>query len=98
MDAGIIGGIAGSVLGTIGGVIGTYCSIKNTNGPLEKKFMIYASVVAWVSILTFITLLMILPNPYRWFLYVPYGLLMGFGIPYMNRRQQAIREQEVRHT
>ena len=58
MSAGLIGGIIGGLFGVIGGVIGTYCSIKNTKGPLEKSFMIKASVIAWVAITLFIVLLL----------------------------------------
>ena len=31
----------------IGGVVGTYFSIKNTNGPRERAFMIRASATCW---------------------------------------------------
>ena len=37
---GLVGGILGSVLGCAGGAIGTYFSVKNTNGPLERRFMV----------------------------------------------------------
>lgn len=98
MDAGqtwgLIGGIAGGVIGLAGGVIGTYFSIKNTRGPRERSFMIHSSVVCWAAVLVFLGLLLALPSPYRWFMWVPYGILLPLGIIYGNRRQQAIRRQE----
>ncbi len=48
MNDGWIGGIAGGVIGLIGGIVGTYFSIKNTNGPRERAFMVKMSVVCWV--------------------------------------------------
>jgi uncharacterized membrane protein len=44
LQIGSIGGILGIALGIAGGAFGTYCSIKNTNGPLERKFTIKASI------------------------------------------------------
>ena len=95
MNAGWIGGIAGGVLGLLGGLVGTYFSIKNTNGPRERAFMVKAAAVCWVAILVFIGLLLALPNPYRWFLWIPYAVLLPLGINYGNRKQQRIRDEEV---
>ncbi|MBN1816277.1 MAG: hypothetical protein JW828_02890 [Sedimentisphaerales bacterium] len=92
--AGWIGGIAGVVIGFAGGIIGTYFGIRNTNGPRERSFMVKAAVVCWVAILGFLALLLALPNPYRWFTWIPYSILLPLGILYGNRRQQAIRQQE----
>lgn len=94
MHPGVIGGIIGGLAGLAGGIIGTYFSIKNTNGPRERAFMIKAGVVCWIAILLFLGLLFALPNPYRWFMWVPYGILLPLGIRYGNRKQQAIRREE----
>ena len=94
MNAGVIGGTIGCVVGVIGGIIGTYFSIRNTNGVREREFMIRVAVLVWGLAVVFVGLLLILPNPYRWFVYLPVGLLMGMGIPYLNKKQQSIREEE----
>lgn len=94
---GWIGGIVGGVIGLAGGVIGTYFSIKNTHGPRECSFMIKAAVVCWLAIVIFLALLLALPDPYRWFMWIPYGILLPLGITFGNRRQQAIRRQESQH-
>ena len=91
---GWIGGIAGGVLGLAGGIVGTYFSIKNTKGSRERVFMIKSAVVCWVAIIIFLALLLALPNPYRWFLWIPYGILLPLGITFGNRQQQAIRQEE----
>ena len=76
------------------GVVGTYFSIKKTNGPRERSFMIKSAVVFWIAILMFLGLLLGLPNPYRWFMWIPYSILLPLGIIYGNRKQQAIRQEE----
>ncbi|MGA9117647.1 MAG: hypothetical protein WB626_12820 [Bacteroidota bacterium] len=91
---GWIGGIAGGVIGLAGGVVGTYFSIRNTNGPRERSFMIRSAVAGWAAALIFLVLLLTMPDPYRWFLWIPYGILLPLGIIYGNRRQQAIRREE----
>lgn len=95
MHAGVIGGTIGCVVGVVGGVIGTYFSIRNTNGVRERQFMIKAAALVWVLAIVFIGLILFLPNPYRWFVYLPVGLLMGMGIPYLNKKQQLIRDEEA---
>ncbi len=94
MHPGMIGGIIGGLVGVAGGIVGTYFSIKNTNGPRERSFMIKAGVVCWIAILVFLGLLLALPDPYRWFMWIPYGILLPLGIIYGNRKQQAIRQEE----
>ncbi|MEM7016673.1 MAG: hypothetical protein AAF512_04945 [Pseudomonadota bacterium] len=94
MDAGIIGGILGAIFGIAGGVIGTYFSIKNTKGPLERIFMIKATVIAWTAIIIFLVLMYVIPNPYRLWLWVPYGILLPLGIIKINKRVAQIREIE----
>ena len=91
---GLAGGIGGSVLGLVGGLVGTYFSIKRTNSPREHAFMIRSAIVCWVAILIFLGLLLALPNPYRWLMWIPYGILLPLGIVYGNRRQQVIRQEE----
>jgi len=94
MSAGLIGGIIGGILGILGGVIGTYCSITNTESPAEKAFMIKASIVAWVAVTLFLILMFVLPTPYRFWLWVPYGILLPLGIMKINKRISEIREIE----
>ena len=94
MDAGLIGGTLGGVIGFIGGAIGTYCSIKNTQSPAEKAFMIKASIIAWIAVILFVVLLYLLPNPHRYWLWLPYGILLPLGIMEINRCVAEIREAE----
>ena len=95
MDVGLIGGLIGGAIGLAGGVFGTYCSITNTNGPLERAYMIKASGVIWVGVTLFLVLMFLLPNPYRFWLWVPYGILLPLGIMKLNKRIAEIREAEA---
>ena len=94
MHPGTIGGIIGGLGGLFGGIIGTYCSIKNTNGPRERAFIIKVCVIGWIAILVFVGLMIALPNPYRYFLWIPYGILLPLSIIRGNRKQQKIRQEE----
>lgn len=95
MDPGLIGGIVGGSVGLLGGVIGTYASIKNTNGPRERAFMIKAAVMTWIGVTLFLALLFLLPRPYNFLLWIPYAIALPLGIRWCNRRQQAIRAEEA---
>ena len=96
MDASTAGGIIGGILGFVGGAIGTYASIKNTAGPRERQFMVRTAIVVWVLVTLFLVLLFVLPNPYRWLIWIPYGVALLLAIVSLNRKQQAIRSEEQR--
>jgi len=91
---GLAGGIVGGLIGLAGGIVGIYFSIKNTNGPREHAFMIKAGVVCLAAILLFFWLMYVLPNPYRFFLWIPYSILLPLSIIFGNRAQQRIRKEE----
>ena len=91
----MIGGIIGGVCGILGGIIGTYCSIKNTNGPRERQFTIKAGIVCWIGVIVFILLLVLLPKPYNFLVWIPYGILLPLGITKGNKAQQQIRQEEA---
>ena len=93
MNIGPIGGIVGSLLGVAGGLIGTYFSIKHTNGPRERAFMIRSAIVCWVGVVVFVAAMFLLPQARLW-LWIPYGILLPLGIRYGNKKQMAIRQQE----
>ncbi|MBN1517501.1 hypothetical protein JXA32_13135 [Candidatus Sumerlaeota bacterium] len=96
MHPGIIGGVIGGIVGVLGGIIGTYFGIKNTNGPNERQFAIKAAIVSWIILVIFLALLFALPKPYGWFMWIPYGVILPFGIIYMNKTQQRIRTEEAK--
>lgn len=96
MNAGLIGGILGGVLGLVGGIVGTYFSIKNTESPEERTFMIRAAAVFWTFGMIFLTLLLLLPSPYKWFLWIPYGIFLPLSIRFMNRRLEQIKQDRSR--
>ena len=97
MDNSIImwlGIFLGGLAGLAGGVFGTYVSIKNTNGPKERAFMVKCSVFAWTGIIVFLSLLFVVPMPYKLYLWIPYGLLLPFAVKHGNKRQAEIRQSE----
>jgi len=97
MNPGLIGGIAGCVIGTIGGLVGTFVTIRNTSGSRERAFTVKASIVAWIAAIIFLVLLLLLPTPWRFLLWLPYGILLPLGIITWNKTQQRIRKEESRN-
>lgn len=78
-----------------GGAVGTYYSTKNTLGPRERSFMIKVSAIAWVAVTAFLVGLLMLPKPYNWLMWVPYGIALPLGIRWCNQRQLKIRAEEA---
>jgi hypothetical protein len=95
MDPGTLGGWVGSAVGVLGGVIGTYFTIKNTNGPRERAFTIKASIICWLFVVSFLVGLWLIPPWYNMLLWVPYPIILIFGIRKWNQTQLRIREEEV---
>ena len=97
MHPGTVGAIAGVTLGVLGGAVGTYFSIKNTGGPQERAFVVKCVVITWIAILVFGAAMILLPRPYGWLLWIPYGILLPLAIRKWNRAQAEIRNKEA-HT
>ena len=93
--AGWIGGVGGTVLGVLGGAVGTYFSIRNTRGPRERAFMIRASVACWAAVAAFLVVLWLIPSPYRFLLWIPYGSGLAWAVRAGNRVQEQIRREEA---
>jgi hypothetical protein len=68
--------------------------IKNTKGPLERRFMIKASIVTGIALFIFLGLLFALPSPYRFLVWIPYGIFLPLGIGFINKRQRDIQAEE----
>lgn len=90
-----IGAIMGGVVGVLGGATGVYFSIKNTNGPKEKSFIIKIAIISCLAIMLFLLFFFVIPFPYGFILFVPYGIVLPIGIIYLNRKQQEIRKSEM---
>jgi hypothetical protein len=85
--AGLIGGIAGGVVGILGGLLGTYVGIRNTHGPRERAFAIRASIFCWIAVSTFLAALILLPMPWRFLMWLPFGPVLMFFTRWANRGQ-----------
>ena len=94
MNSGLLGGMAGRALGILGGVVGTYFSIKNTNSPRERAFMINASILCWVFVLAFVFGMWLIPGFYKTLLVPIYIVGLVAGILSWNKKQAQIRAEE----
>jgi len=91
----LVGGIAGGILGVIGGIIGSYFSIKNTNGPKEKTFMVKTSICMWLLVVILLFCVFLIPVPYGFFAFAPYAIILPVGISILNKKQKKIKEEEL---
>ena len=97
MNIGLMGGIVGGAIGLAAGLVGTYLSIKNTDGPRERAFMVKASVVCWIAMIAFLGLMLALPSPYRHLLWILYATLLPLGIVLGNLARRRIGRDEARN-
>ena len=93
LDAGTIGAIVGSTLGTAGGVFGTWISIRNAPAGKQRRFIVKAAIATWAGVLLFVALLLALPSPWKWLLWLLYGPLLLFLIVYINGSIAKIRRE-----
>ena len=87
------GAILGSSIGIGGGVLGTWASIRFTQTPAERAFMVLCAIGSWIAVLAFVAAMIFVPAPDRWFLWIPYLVVMLVAIPWMNRVQARVRAE-----
>ncbi len=92
--SGWIGPIVGGGIGLTGAVIGSYCAIKNTRGPLERRFVIKASILCWIVVLMFVGGMALIPGWYKLLLVIPYLIGLVVGIRKWNEIQFRIQNEE----
>lgn len=90
----LAGAIGGSALGVLGGLVGTYYSVRNTDGPRERAFVVRSAFVCWMVIAGFLLALWLTPTPFRFLLWVPYAIALPLAIRGWNRKQEKIRREE----
>jgi len=91
---GLVGGIAGGLIGLMGAAIGTYFSVRNTNGPRERAFVIRSAVGLWVAILALAIGSWFATPTVRSLVAALFFLAIAPAIRLLNRRQQRIRGEE----
>jgi uncharacterized membrane protein YfcA len=89
-----VGALLGTAGGVLGGAFGVWASLKNTKGPREKAFVVRASVLCVVFVSAFIVGMVLIPGWYKYLLWIPYMILLIFGICWGNRVQFRIRREE----
>jgi RNA polymerase sigma factor (sigma-70 family) len=60
MAAGLSGAILGPIFGLLGGLLGAWCSIRNTNSPRERRFVIRMTILVWLLLFALVGLPMTL--------------------------------------
>jgi hypothetical protein len=85
------GGILGAVIGIMGGILGTWASIRHTQLPAERAFMVRCAIGIWLLVAAFLAGLFLIPSPFSYLLWIPYPIALILGIRWMNARQAALR-------
>jgi hypothetical protein len=94
---GWIGGISGGVLGLAGGVIGSYFSITRARGDAARAFMVKCVVIGWIAGFVFLAALLLLPSPWRYLVWLPYGVVFPLSLRMMNLRLAALESAAMDH-
>ena len=95
MNSGVLGGFIGILIGIGGGIIGCYYSIKNTNGPKERKFMIKFVIVVAVIVTALLGVVFSVGYPAAFWVMAPFfGIVLPAMIYFANRKQKEIRVDE----
>ena len=89
---GLIWGIAGGAIWILGGIVGTYFGITRVATDAQRKFMIRCSVFGWIFILAFVALAIFLPAPWKYIMWVPYGIGLPIAIIWCNKRLAQLNE------
>ncbi|MDH3627012.1 MAG: hypothetical protein OES25_05075 [Acidobacteriota bacterium] len=89
---GILGGSIGAMVGVIGGVLGTYLAYRNTKSDGERALVVRGAIAVWTGVLVFVVLFLVVPAPYKHFLWIPYVVLLILGIRIWNQKQLQLRE------
>jgi len=95
MHPGYIGAIIGVTVGVIGGLIGSYYSIKNTKGSLEKVFIKKFIILFWIFGVIYLLLLIYIPIPYNFLVLTCFFIIFPFIIRYVNNKLKKLQEIET---
>lgn len=101
MDTGSIGAIIGPAVGLLGAGFGSYCGIKGTKTPAERRFVVRCAIAMWIagSLLIGLPLLLslidIIPVWSYWMAFALFFILLVPAIFWMNKRQATLRGEEA---
>jgi RNA polymerase sigma factor (sigma-70 family) len=98
--AALSGAILGPILGLLGGVLGTWCGIRNTSSPRERRFMIRMAVLVWLLLFALVgiplTLMLVglIPRWAYWSCFTAFFVLLLPLILWSNAHQRRIQIEE----
>jgi RNA polymerase sigma factor (sigma-70 family) len=101
------GAILGPIIGLLGGVFGSWMSVKHTNSPRERQFMLKITLVIWTELIVLLSVLGlflvlarrgIVPKNVYWTVFAvvmtTHFVLLVPAIIWVNRRQRQIQKEE----
>jgi len=97
---GLSGAVLGPILGLLGGILGTWCGIRNTSSPRERRFMIRMALLVWLLLFTLIglpltlALARLIPMWAHWSCFAVFFVVLLPLILWGNARQRRIQIEE----
>ena len=91
-------GVLISAVAVAGASIATYTTIRGTKGPKEHAFVMRSCLLAWLVIALLLTLICCVPQPYNYFLLIPYFIHLPIMTYRFASKQQIIRYAEAMET
>lgn len=98
LDGDVLMGISFGVLILLIGVVGTFQSVKNTKGPMERAFAAQSNLLAWIAIAIFFLTVYFLPEPYNYLVVVLYFAAFPFVVYRVCSKRLVLRRFEGMHT
>ncbi len=99
LAGGISGAVLGPLIGILGAILGSWASIRNTQSPRERRFMIRMSILMWLllaGLMGVLTLALVgmIPRWAFWACFAAFFALLPPLIMLTNARQRQIQVEE----
>jgi Ca2+/Na+ antiporter len=100
MDINLMVAIGGSAIGVLGAAFGTYCAIKSTRTPAERRFVVKVSIGVWVvgTLLMGLPLVLALAGIIQrwvfWAMFPLYFIFVGLTMRWANRRLKSFPDEK----
>ena len=98
MESGTYAEIWGVVVLILGGALATAVSLANTRGPRERAFVAKVCAGGWVAAIALVAGLVLIPRPFGFLLWLPFGIAVPLALTKARRHQQQIRTAEGEST
>lgn len=94
----LIAAVVGCTFVVVGGAVGLWRSLRQARSTAERRYLLAWSAGCFAGIGALLAALAFLSDPYRWLVFVPYTLALGWAIRRSGSDLMRIRASEGRPT